>query len=59
MLYDTLTEFCTETSCPIMSAGSKYEYMWEDVRKDKKVKAQTPAVILLITLTEILIVYFI
>ena len=36
MLYDTLTEFCTETSCPIMSAGSKYEYIWEDVQKIKK-----------------------
>ena len=25
MLYGTITEFCTEQSCPVMSAGPKYE----------------------------------
>ena len=25
MLYGTITEFCTEVSCPVMSAGPKYE----------------------------------
>ena len=25
MLYGTITEFCTEESCPVMSAGPKYE----------------------------------
>ena len=24
MLYGTLTEFCTDQSCPVMSAGPKY-----------------------------------
>ncbi len=24
MLYGTLTEFCTDQTCPIMSAGPKY-----------------------------------
>lgn len=27
MLYGTLTEFCTAESCPVMSAGPKYEYV--------------------------------
>jgi len=30
MLYGTLVEFCTPDSCPIMSAGPKYEYLWAD-----------------------------
>jgi len=30
MLYGTLTEFCTAESCPVMSAGPKYEYLWAD-----------------------------
>lgn len=24
MLYGTITEFCTEQTCPVMSAGAKY-----------------------------------
>ena len=30
MLYGTITEFCTEEKCPIMSASAKYEYKWAD-----------------------------
>ncbi|KAL2534338.1 MOB kinase activator-like 1A [Abeliophyllum distichum] len=30
LLYGTLTEFCTVSTCPTMSAGSKYEYRWAD-----------------------------
>jgi hypothetical protein len=30
MLYGTITEFCTEETCPVMSAGPKYEYHWAD-----------------------------
>ncbi|EGR30145.1 mps one binder kinase activator-like 1a, putative [Ichthyophthirius multifiliis] len=30
ILYGTLMEFCTQESCPIMSAGPKYEYLWAD-----------------------------
>ncbi|KAA0186126.1 Mob as tumor suppressor [Fasciolopsis buskii] len=36
MLYGTLIEFCTEESCPVMSAGSKYEYHWADGQTVKK-----------------------
>ncbi|ODQ50673.1 Sid2p-Mob1p kinase complex regulatory subunit Mob1 [Saitoella complicata NRRL Y-17804] len=30
MLYGTITEFCTPTSCPMMSAGPTHEYLWHD-----------------------------
>jgi len=30
LLYGVIAEFCTETSCAVMCAGPKYEYMWAD-----------------------------
>lgn len=43
MLYGTVTEFCTEESCPIMSAGPKYEYHWADGHTVKKpIKCSAP-----------------
>uniref|UniRef100_A0A3Q0KHF4 Mps one binder kinase activator-like 1 (Mob1 homolog 1) (Mob1) n=1 Tax=Schistosoma mansoni TaxID=6183 RepID=A0A3Q0KHF4_SCHMA len=36
MLYGTLLEFCTDDTCPIMSAGPKYEYHWADGQTVKK-----------------------
>lgn len=36
LLYNTLTEFCTPSTCPTMSAGPKYEYRWADGVKVKK-----------------------
>ena len=43
MLYGTITEFCTEDSCPIMSAGRKYEYHWADGTTVKKpIKCSAP-----------------
>ncbi|KAF9577791.1 hypothetical protein BGW38_006767 [Lunasporangiospora selenospora] len=36
MLYGTITEFCTPQDCPVMSAGSKYEYHWKDDHHFKK-----------------------
>jgi MOB kinase activator 1 len=30
LLYGMLVEFCTRESCPVMSAGPKYEYLWAD-----------------------------
>jgi len=42
LLYGSITEFCTSKSCPIMSAGSKYEYLWadgKDIKKPLKVSA--------------------
>ena len=43
LLYGTITEFCTEDSCPIMSAGPKYEYHWADGHTVKKpIKCSAP-----------------
>ncbi|XP_074051255.1 MOB kinase activator 1A isoform X1 [Macrotis lagotis] len=43
MLYGTITEFCTEASCPVMSAGPRYEYHWADGTNIKKpVKCSAP-----------------
>ncbi|URE35427.1 Mps one binder kinase activator-like [Musa troglodytarum] len=42
ILYGTLAEFCTPTSCPTMSAGPKFEYRWADgvqIRKPIEVSA--------------------
>lgn len=42
ILYGVLAEFCTKESCPIMSAGPKYEYLWadgHDVKTPLKVSA--------------------
>ncbi|XP_046772105.1 MOB kinase activator 1B isoform X2 [Gallus gallus] len=43
MLYGTITDFCTEESCPVMSAGPKYEYHWADGTNIKKpIKCSAP-----------------
>lgn len=43
MLYGTITEFCTEESCPLMSAGPKYEYHWADGNMIKRpIKCSAP-----------------
>jgi MOB kinase activator 1 len=46
MIYGTCTEFCTDESCPIMSAGPKYEYLWKDgVKYKKPTKVSAPVYI--------------
>ncbi|KAG9391442.1 Mob1/phocein [Carpediemonas membranifera] len=30
MLYSTISEFCTPETCPTMTAGPKFEYLWAD-----------------------------
>lgn len=43
MLYGTITEFCTEECCAVMSAGPKYEYHWADGHTVKKpIKCSAP-----------------
>ncbi|KAJ5076950.1 mob kinase activator-like 1 [Anaeramoeba ignava] len=43
MLYGSISEFCTKETCPVMSAGPKYEYHWADGVKTKKpVKLTAP-----------------
>jgi len=36
LLYGAIQGFCTDQSCPKMSAGSKYNYLWADGVKVKK-----------------------
>ena len=43
MLYGTITEFCTDKSCPVMNAGSKFEYLWADNNTKKPIKCSAPA----------------
>ena len=43
MLYGTITEFCTEKTCPVMNAGAKFEYLWADNNMKKPIKCSAPA----------------
>lgn len=36
LIYGTVSEFCTDTTCPIMSGGPRYEYRWQDENKYRK-----------------------
>jgi len=36
LIYGAVCEQCTETSCPTMSGGPKFEYLWQDGVKYKK-----------------------
>lgn len=36
LIYGTISESCTEESCPTMSGGPRYEYHWADGDKYKK-----------------------
>ncbi|KAG7160447.1 MOB kinase activator-like 3-like, partial [Homarus americanus] len=36
LIYGTVCEYCTETSCPTMCGGQKFEYLWADGVKYKK-----------------------
>ncbi|XP_058213520.1 MOB kinase activator-like 1A [Rhododendron vialii] len=43
ILYGTLTEFCTASNCPMMTAGPKYEYRWADgVTIKKPIEVSAP-----------------
>lgn len=36
LIYGTISDFCTDETCPTMSGGPKYEYHWADGDKYKK-----------------------
>ncbi|XP_053209335.1 MOB kinase activator-like 3 isoform X2 [Panonychus citri] len=36
LIYGTITDHCTEETCPRMSGGPKFEYLWADGKKFKK-----------------------
>eukprot|EP01112_Ceratiomyxa_fruticulosa_P017274 TRINITY_DN534_c0_g1_i6.p1 TRINITY_DN534_c0_g1~~TRINITY_DN534_c0_g1_i6.p1 ORF type:complete len:216 (-),score=47.87 TRINITY_DN534_c0_g1_i6:419-1066(-) len=42
MCYGILSEFCTESTCPQMTAGAKVTYYWAESKKDKPVSLPAP-----------------
>ncbi|CAL4116741.1 unnamed protein product [Meganyctiphanes norvegica] len=36
LIYGTVCEYCTKESCPTMSGGPKFEYLWADGKEYKK-----------------------
>ncbi|XP_028913230.1 MOB kinase activator 3A isoform X2 [Ornithorhynchus anatinus] len=36
LIYGTISDNCTEESCPVMSGGPKYEYRWQDEHRYRK-----------------------
>ncbi|KAJ3340290.1 MOB kinase activator 1B [Entophlyctis luteolus] len=43
LLYGSITQFCTPDSCPTMSAGPKFDFLWNDTTIFKKpVKLSAP-----------------
>src|SRR3989338_2201666 len=42
LLYGSITEFCTNQTCPVMSAGHKYEYHWASEKVKKPIRVSAP-----------------
>jgi MOB kinase activator 1 len=42
LVYGSVTPNCTNESCPVMAAGSKYEYLWADTGLKKAIKVSAP-----------------
>jgi len=45
LIYGSITEYCTNETCPVMSCGTKYEYLWADAnnpRFKRPVKVSAP-----------------
>jgi MOB kinase activator 1 len=42
VLYGSITEFCTEATCKVMSSGPKFEYLWREEGKRKAIKVSAP-----------------
>ncbi|XP_057356160.1 MAP kinase-interacting serine/threonine-protein kinase 1 isoform X3 [Manis pentadactyla] len=36
LIYGTMAERCSETSCPVMAGGPRYEYRWQDERQYRR-----------------------
>ncbi|KAG8454767.1 hypothetical protein GDO86_001114 [Hymenochirus boettgeri] len=36
LIYGTISDSCTEQTCPVMSGGPKYEYRWQDDSRYRK-----------------------
>jgi MOB kinase activator 1 len=43
MIYDSVSTFCTDETCPVMNAGPNYEYLWADgVKVKRPIKVSAP-----------------
>lgn len=42
LIYGTMAERCSETTCPVMAGGPRYEYRWQDERQYRR-PAKLPA----------------
>ncbi|OXB69840.1 UNVERIFIED_CONTAM: hypothetical protein H355_016812, partial [Colinus virginianus] len=36
LIYGTISDHCTEQSCPVMSGGPRYEYRWQDEHRYRR-----------------------
>nr|XP_015091614.1 MOB kinase activator 3C isoform X2 [Vicugna pacos] len=36
LIYGTMAERCSESSCPVMAGGPRYEYRWQDERQYRR-----------------------
>lgn len=36
LIYGTISDSCTDQTCPVMSGGPKYEYRWQDEHKYRR-----------------------
>lgn len=41
-LYGTVTEYCTEESCPIMTAGPGFKYLWRENESERPEEVSAP-----------------
>lgn len=44
IIYGTVCEYCTNTTCPLMSGGPKFEYYWADETQKKPQALSAPDV---------------
>ena len=44
IIYGTVCEHCTDTTCPVMSGGPKFEYYWADEVQKKPQALPAPQV---------------
>lgn len=43
LIYGTVCDYCTEKSCPTMSGGPRFEYLWQDGSSQYKKPTKLPA----------------
>ena len=41
-VFEIISDYCTDESCPNMTAGPKYEYLWQGESMPKAVQVSAP-----------------